>query len=208
MEQEETTVCPVCGGSNIYESGDYLGCADCRSLGEEGATMNELDNYPRPWRVTKTSKRWKTGGGYNYHIRAANGNYVAERLMGGISVATAIVEGVNERDERDRLRAELAERNDAVWQDDGTCPLCAAPGTRISGDAAHNVRVSYCFACQTAILWTSLEARAAQAANYLDTTFNALEAAYRAIAGHHDELQAEIVLMLDKVEDLRKAAQP
>ena len=35
MEQEETTVCPVCGGSNIYESGDYLGCADCRRSREE-----------------------------------------------------------------------------------------------------------------------------------------------------------------------------
>lgn len=29
MESDETTVCPVCGGSNIYESGEYLGCADC-----------------------------------------------------------------------------------------------------------------------------------------------------------------------------------
>lgn len=69
--------------------------------------MNALDNYPRPWRVTTTS-RWRARG-YNYHIRAANDMYVAERLTGGEAVATIIVEGVNERDERDRLRAELAE---------------------------------------------------------------------------------------------------
>lgn len=121
--------------------------------------MNELDNYPRPWRVTTTSKQWRTGGGYNYHIRAANNMYVAEHVMGGSAVATLIVEGVNERDERDRLRTELAERDDAAWRDAGACPLCSAPGTRISGDDAHNVRVSYCLNCQTATLWTSDEAQ-------------------------------------------------
>lgn len=30
MEQDEIIACPVCGGSNIYESGELLGCADCR----------------------------------------------------------------------------------------------------------------------------------------------------------------------------------
>jgi len=61
--------------------------------------MNELDNYPRPWRVTTTGKQRRTGGGYNYHIRAANDMYVAEKLMGGEDVAALIVESVNEREE-------------------------------------------------------------------------------------------------------------
>lgn len=61
--------------------------------------MNELDNYPRPWRVTTTGKQRRTGGGYNYHIRAANDMYVAEKLMVGEDGAALIVESVNEREE-------------------------------------------------------------------------------------------------------------
>ena len=71
--------------------------------------MRELDNYPRPWRTTTTPRAHKTGGGHNYHIRAANGMYVAERLMGGEDVAALIVESVNERKESiASLRTQLA----------------------------------------------------------------------------------------------------
>jgi len=71
--------------------------------------MREIDNYPRPWRTTKTPRAHKTGGGHNYHIRAANGMYVAERLMGGEDVAALIVESVNERKESiASLRTQLA----------------------------------------------------------------------------------------------------
>jgi len=79
--------------------------------------MREIDNYPRPWRTTKTPRAHKTGGGHNYHIRAANGMYVAERLMGGEDVAALIVESVNERKESiaslKRQLATMAELNNS-----------------------------------------------------------------------------------------------
>lgn len=46
MERDETTVCPICGGSNIYESGEFLGCADCRTKAPETAAWVDAGACP------------------------------------------------------------------------------------------------------------------------------------------------------------------
>ncbi len=62
----------------------------------------ELRDWPIPWNVTRTSL--KRDRGFNYHIRAANANYVVERVRSA-ALAHAIVCAV---EENDQLRAELA----------------------------------------------------------------------------------------------------
>lgn len=74
--------------------------------------MNKIDYYPRPWRVTTTARALKTGGGRNYHVRAASDHYVVENVHGGAAIAELIVESVNQyelvRQENHALTREIA----------------------------------------------------------------------------------------------------
>ena len=63
---------------------------------------DELRNWPLPWHVTRTSLKRRMG--YNYDIRAANGNYIVEHVR-----SEALAHGiVCAMQENDRLRGDLA----------------------------------------------------------------------------------------------------
>ena len=64
--------------------------------------MSIHKDFPRPWHITHTARH--RAHGYYSHIRAANDNYVVERITDE-DLALYIVQVVNERDQ---LRAELA----------------------------------------------------------------------------------------------------
>ncbi|MBP8293847.1 MAG: hypothetical protein KAX65_13810 [Caldilineaceae bacterium] len=67
--------------------------------------MSIHKDFPRPWHITHTARH--RAHGYYSHIRAANDNYVVERITDE-DLALYIVQVVNERDQ---LRADLAAAN-------------------------------------------------------------------------------------------------
>lgn len=67
--------------------------------------MSIHKDFPRPWHITHTTRH--RAHGYYSHIRAANDNYVVERITDE-DLALYIVQVVNERDQ---LRADLAAAN-------------------------------------------------------------------------------------------------
>jgi ribosomal protein S27AE len=76
-------------------------------------------DFPRPWHITHTTRH--RAHGYYSHIRAANDNYVVERITDE-DLALYIVQVVNERDQlradlaAANARAEVAEAELAAWR--------------------------------------------------------------------------------------------
>ena len=82
--------------------------------------MSIHKDFPRPWHITHTARH--RAHGYYSHIRAANDNYVVERITDE-DLALYIVQVVNERDQ---LRAERDAANERIAElDENERQLCA-----------------------------------------------------------------------------------